>query len=153
VKGLSVAAAIAAEQQVMMMMFGGGDFSAELGVALDWEPLLVARSQFVMACAGAGVPAMDVPFIHLDDGDGLRREAEKAKSLGFAAKAAIHPSQISVLHDVFRPTSTEIAVAYDARAAFKAAGGAAVRFNGKMLEAPVMRRYEQVIAIGEKINA
>ena len=153
VKGLSCAGAIAAEPQIVMMMFGGGDFSAELGVDLAWDPLFVARSQFVMACAGAGVPAMDVPFIHLDDTEGLRAEAQKAKMLGFAAKAAIHPAQIDTLHSVFRPTAEAIAEAYEVREAFKASGGAAVRFKGKMLEAPVMRRYEQVIAIGEKINA
>ena len=27
-----------------------------------------------------------------------------------------------------------------------AAGGAAIRFNGRMLEAPVMRRYDRVLA-------
>jgi (S)-citramalyl-CoA lyase len=153
VKGLACAGAIAAEAQVVMMMFGGGDLSAQLGVALAWEPLVVARSQFVMACAGAGVPAMDVPFTHLDDADGLRVEAEKAKALGFAAKAAIHPAQIEVLHSVFRPSAEAFAEAYEAREVFKASGGAAVRFKGKMLEAPFMRAYEHIIAIGEKINA
>ena len=153
VKGLAAAPAIAAEAQVAMLMFGGGDFSTELGVELAWEPLLVARSQLVMAAAGAGIPVMDVPFIRLDDADGLRVETEKAKALGFTAKSAIHPAQIEAIHSVFRPSATEIAEAHEARAAFAAAGGAAVRFKGKMLEAPFMRRYEQIIAIGEKINA
>ena len=153
VKGLAAAPAIAAEAQVTMLMFGGGDFSTELGVELAWEPLLVARSQLIMAAAGAGIAAMDVPFIRLDDADGLRAEAEKAKALGFSAKSAIHPAQIEAIHAAFRPSAEEIAEAHEARAAFKAAGGAAVKFKGKMLEAPFMRRYEQIIAIGEKINA
>ena len=153
VKGLAAAPAIAKEAQVAMLMFGGGDFSTELGVELAWEPLLVARSQLIMAAAGAGIPAMDVPFIRLDDEGGLREEAEKARVLGFSAKSAIHPAQIEVIHAVFRPSAAAIAEAYEARAAFAAAGGAAVRFKGKMLEAPFMRRYEQIIAIGEKINA
>ena len=152
-KGLGVAQAIAQEAQVVMMMFGGADFASELGVALAWEPLLFARSQLVMACAAAGVPAMDVPYIDLDNVDGLEAETQQAKALGFAAKAAIHPAQIETVHNVLRPSTASIAEALEARAAFAAAGGAAVRFNGKMLEAPIMRRYEQVIAIGERINA
>jgi (S)-citramalyl-CoA lyase len=153
VKGLRCAHEIAAEPQVPMMMFGGGDFSAELGVSLAWEPLLLARSQFIMACAGAGVSAMDVPYIRLDDENGLRHECALAKDLGFAAKAAIHPAQIVAIHDIFRPSEEAIAEAHEARAAFAAAKGSAVRFKGKMLEGPIMRQYERIIAIGEKTHA
>jgi (S)-citramalyl-CoA lyase len=153
VKGLRCADEIAAEAQVPMMMFGGGDFSAELGVALAWEPLLCARSQFVMACAGAGVSAMDVPYIKLDDENGLRHECALAKELGFTAKAAIHPAQVTIIHDIFRPSPEALAEAYEARAAFAAAQGSAVRFRGKMLEGPIMRQYERIIAIGEKTHA
>jgi citrate lyase beta subunit len=153
VKGLEAAASIAAEPGVAMMMFGGADFAAELGVALAWEPLLHARSRLVMACAGAGVPALDVPFIALDDQDGLREECARAKSLGFAGKAAIHPAQVSVIHGVFRPTAEQVAEAEEAEAAFAAAGGAAVRFKGRMLEAPVMARYRQILALKDRIDA
>lgn len=148
-RGLRVAHEIASAPNVVAMMFGGGDFSAELGVELAWEPLLFARSQFVLACAEAGVPAIDVPFIRLDDEAGLAGETRRAKALGFAAKAAIHPKQIAVIHSVLRPTGEEIAEALEADAAFRAAGGAAVRFRGRMLEAPVMRRYHRILEQGQ----
>jgi (S)-citramalyl-CoA lyase len=153
VKGLQNAAEIAAEDNVAMMMFGGGDLSAQIGVELAWEPLLVARSQFIMACAGSGIPAIDVPYINLDDSEGLAEEARRAKALGFTAKAAIHPAQVDIIHRIFRPTAEMIGEARAARVAYAAANGAAVRFNGKMLEAPMMRRYDQIIAIGEMSNA
>ncbi len=153
VKGLMDAYAIASQDRVAMVMFGGGDFSAELGVDLAWAPLLAARSQLVMACARAGVPAMDVPFIKMGDGAGLVEETRLAKELGFAAKAAIHPDQIAAIHSVMRPTQSELDEARDAEQAFNQAGGAPVRFNGKMLEAPIMRRYRQILAIGEQIHA
>lgn len=153
VEGLDNAGAIAADPAVVMMMFGGGDFSAQLGVALAWEPLLLARQRLIMACAAANKPAMDVPFIKIDDEAGLREEARRARDIGFAAKAAIHPTQLAAIHNVFRPTHAEIAEAEDAVAAFVAAGGAAVRFNGRMLDAPVVRRYQQILAIKDKANA
>ena len=153
VAGLEAAGAIAAHPAVVMVMFGGGDFSAQLGVALEWEPLALARARLLMACAGANKPAMDVPFIGLDDAEGLLAECIRAKAAGFAAKAAIHPAQLAGIHQAFRPTSEEIAEAEAAEAAFQAAGGAVIRFNGKMLEAPVMRRYRQVLALKEKLNA
>lgn len=153
VRGLTNAHAIAAEAQVAMLMFGGGDFSAELGVALAWEPLLTARAQLVMAAKGAGKGAMDVPFIHMADADGLAAESAAARDLGFTAKAAIHPAQIEAIHAAFRPSADQIAEAEAALTAYDAAGGAAIRFNGKLLEAPIIARYRQILALKGKIHA
>lgn len=153
VKGLQNAQSIAADPAVAMVMFGGADFSAQIGVNLSWEPLVVARAQLVMACAAAGKPVIDVPFIHLDDEAGLVSESEKAKALGFAAKAAIHPAQIGSIHSVFRPTAEEMAEAMAAELAYAEAGGAAVRFKGKMLEAPVMARYAQILSLKDRLDA
>ncbi|MXO69467.1 CoA ester lyase [Altererythrobacter marinus] len=145
-RGLRAAHRIAAAPQVCAMMFGGGDLSGELGVALEWEPLIGARSQFILACAEAGVPAIDVPYVRLGDEAGLEEETRRAKALGFAAKAAIHPDQIATIHRMMRPTAEELEEAQAAEAAFAAGNGAAVRFRGKMLEAPIMRRYRQILA-------
>lgn len=148
-RGIRLAHEIAAAPGVVAMMFGGGDLSAELGVALAWEPLLPARGLFILACSEAGVPAIDVPWLALDDEAGLIDETRRAKALGFAAKAAIHPRQVAPIHGVMRPTADEIAEAEAAESAFVAAGGAAVRFNGRMLEAPVMRRYRRILEQGK----
>ncbi|MDX2209830.1 MAG: CoA ester lyase [Sphingopyxis sp.] len=153
VAGLRAADAIAADPSTAMLMFGGGDFSAQLGVPLAWEPLALARAQLVMAAAGAGKPALDVPFIHMDDPAGLAAECRRAKELGFAAKAAIHPAQIAVIHDIFRPKAADIAEAESALAAFAAGGYRPIRHNGKMLEAPVVRRFEQILALKDRIDA
>lgn len=156
-RGLAAAPAIAAAPGVVAMMFGGGDLSAELGVALAWEPLAVARGLFVLACAGAGVPAIDVPFIALDDADGLAQEARRAGAIGFQAKAAIHPAQLDAIHAALRPDAATIDEARAALAAFAAGDGGAVRHDGRMLEAPVMRRYHKILAMagndGEKTDA
>lgn len=153
VKGLSNAGEIAAHPAVKLVMLGGADFSAQLGVALSWEPLMLARSQLVMACAGAGKGAIDVPWIHFEDMEGLGDETRKAKTLGFVAKGAIHPAQIPVIHGVYRPTAEQIEEAREAEQVFKEAGGAAVRFRGRMLDVPVIKRYRQILAIGDQQNA
>jgi (S)-citramalyl-CoA lyase len=148
-RGLRLAHGIAAAPGVAAMMFGGGDLSAALGVELAWEPLRTARGQFILACAEAQVPAIDVPFIYLDDEAGLAEETARAKALGFAAKAAIHPKQVAAIHRVMLPTPDEMDEARGAEAAFQAANGAAVRWNGRMLEAPVMRRYRRILEQGQ----
>ncbi len=153
VKGLRVAPEIASAPGVVAMMFGGGDFAAELGVELAWEPLLAARSAIVLACAEAGIPAIDVPCIVLDDTQALVAETRAAKALGFSAKAAIHPAQLEGIDSVLRPTAEEIAEAEEAARVFAAADGAAVRFKGRMLEAPIMRRYQRILAMRSKADA
>ncbi len=153
-------AAIAAAPGVSAMMFGGGDMAAELGVALAWEPLRAARGAFLLGCAEAGMPAIDVPFIDIDNLRGLEAETRLAQALGFQAKAAIHPAQIATIEGVLRPSPDQIIEAQEAEAAFAAGGGAAIRFRGRMLELPVMRRYRRILAqaaigaaIGEMGNA
>ena len=157
-RGLRHALKIGAHPQVIAMMFGGGDFSGELGVELAWEPLLTARQQFILACAEAGKPAIDVPFVRLDDEDGLVEECNRARAIGFAAKAAIHPRQVNAIRTAFAPSESDIADAREALAAYEAGGGRAIRFKGRMLEAPFVKKYRAVLAraqkqTGEQIDA
>ncbi|MEM6267641.1 MAG: CoA ester lyase, partial [Pseudomonadota bacterium] len=153
-KGLRHALGIARHEAVAAMMFGGGDFSGELGVELSWEPLLSARQQFILACAEAKKPAIDVPFIRLEDEAGLSEECARARTIGFAAKAAIHPRQVPAIQVAFAPSDAEVAEAREALAAFEAGGGKAIRFNGRMLEAPFIKKYRAVLARHEEqVNA
>ncbi len=151
--GLRHATKIAAAPGVVAVMFGGGDMAGELGTALAWEPLLYARQTLLMACAETGVPAIDVPWISLDDDDGLADEARRAQALGFQAKAAIHPAQLGAIHAAMRPSAALIAEAREALAAHAAGGGGAIRFKGRMLEAPIVRRYARIAAMAEKEQA
>ncbi|MDM7957488.1 CoA ester lyase [Blastomonas sp.] len=146
VAGMRRAHIIAAQPGVAAMMFGGGDFSAQLGVDLAFDPLLVARGQFIMACADAGVPAIDVPYVRLDDAEGLAVECRKVRALGFSAKAAIHPAQVDAINAAFGADEAAIAEAREAIAAYEAAGGMAIRHNGKMLEAPIVARMRAMLA-------
>ena len=146
VRGLRAGYDIAASDGVIGMMFGGGDFSAELGTKLEWEPLAHARGEFIMCCASAQVMAIDVPYIDMGNEAGLADECARAKAIGFKAKAAIHPKQLVAIQSAMRATETEIEEARDAIAAYDAAGGEAISHKGRMLEAPVMRRYRAILA-------
>lgn len=151
-RGLRHALAIAGHDMVAAVMFGGGDFSGELGVDLAWEPLLAARQQFVLACAEARKPAIDVPFVKLADEAGLAEEAVRARAIGFAAKAAIHPAQLAAIHAAFLPSEAEVVEAREALAAYEAGGGRAIRFRGRMLEAPFIVRYRALLARHEELG-
>ena len=145
-RGLRHALDIASHPKVCALMFGGADFSGELQVPVSWDPLLGARHQLVLACAEARIPLVDVPFIHLDDEEGLAEECSKARALGIQAKAAIHPRQVSAIEAAFAPTAEQVAEAEEALRFYEENGRKAVRHNGRMLEAPMIKTYRATIA-------
>ncbi|UYN94697.1 MAG: CoA ester lyase [Enhydrobacter sp.] len=137
--GLEQAAAIAAHPHVAAMVFGGADLAADLHAELAWEPMLWARSRICQAAASRGLPAFDVPFLDIHDGDGLKSEAAAAKRLGFSCKLAIHPSQVEPIKSVFAPTPDELARAKRIVEAYASAKGAACQVDGKMVDVPVWK--------------
>jgi (S)-citramalyl-CoA lyase len=145
-KGLTQALAIAGHPNVGALMLGGADFCGELGVPMTSDALVFARGNIAAACAAARIIAVDVPFLALDDVDGLTAETALSRRIGFAAKAAVHPAQVSAINAVMRPDAAAVVEAEAALAAYEAGGRRAIRYKGRMLEAPVIRMYEAVIA-------
>ena len=131
---------------IKSLLFGGVDMSADLGCNGDWLSLLYARSRVVHAAAGAGIDSIDVPFLDLEDMDGMRDEAQKSKNLGFSGKGSIHPKQIESLNKVFTPSSEEIAYANKVIKAFNEASDGLVVVDGKLIEKPVLRTALKTVA-------
>jgi citrate lyase subunit beta/citryl-CoA lyase/(S)-citramalyl-CoA lyase len=150
--GLRNAWEICAVDGVTAVLFGGGDMSADLGVAMEWEPLFFARAQVAAACAAAQVPAIDVPWLDVKNEDGLIAETERVKALGYQAKACIHPAQVSPVNTVFTPSQADIFEAERVIAALEDAGGGAALLDGKLIEAPIIRRARRVLEAARAAN-
>ena len=69
--------------------------AAELRCNNEWEPLLYARSKVVHAAASNGLDVIDVPYLDLEDLDGMRDLAIKARNLGFTGKGSVHPNKLA----------------------------------------------------------
>ncbi len=135
------------------LFFGGVDMAAELRCENAWEPLLYARSRVVHAAASAGLDVIDVPYLDLDDQDGMVVAAKQAKASGFSGKGAIHPKQIAALNEVFTPDAKEIARAQRIIRAFEEADTGLVVIDGKLIEKPVLREMYRILAIAERLGA
>ena len=132
------------------LFFGGVDMSADLRCKNAWEPLLYARSRVVHAAASVGVDAMDVPYLDLDDLEGMKAQAQLAKDLGFSGKGAVHPKQISALNEVFTPSPEEVAKAQKILAAFEGANTGLVVVDGKLIEKPVVREMQRIASVAKR---
>lgn len=149
--GLEAAYEIAhSSARIDAMFFGGVDMAAELRCQNAWEPLLYARSRVVHAAASAGLDVVDVPFLDLDDPQGMEREAILARDLGFSGKGSVHPKQIPALNAVFSPDADSINRARRVIAEFEAADTGLVVIDGKLIEKPVLREMHRIVAIAEK---
>ncbi len=149
--GVENAYAIAsARSRVTALFLGAEDLTADLrckrtsaGAEIDY-----ARHRLVNAARAAGVDVYDTPFTDVNDDEGIRKDAEYAKGLGFTGKASISPRHIDAINEVFSPSLADIRYAYevmDAIALAKEQGKGAIALRGKMIDAPIVTRAKQTI--------
>lgn len=152
-QGLEAAYEIAhSSPRIDAMFFGGVDMAAELRCENTYDALLYARSRVVHASASAGLDVIDVPYLDLDDPEGMCVEAEKVRALGFAGKGCIHPKQIAALNEVFTPSVDQITRARRIIAEFEAADTGLVVIDGKLIEKPVLRDMHRIVAIADRMG-
>ena len=152
-EGLEAAFEIAkCSSRIDAMFFGGVDMAAELRCKNTFESMIYARSRVVHASAAAGLDVMDVPFLDLDDPEGMRVEAEKVRDLGFSGKGSVHPKQVAALNEVFTPTQAQIARARRITTEFEAADTGLVVIDGKLIEKPVLRDMYRIVAIADRMG-
>jgi citrate lyase subunit beta/citryl-CoA lyase len=128
----------------------------QLGLADLFEPLGIDRYQpetlravmlaLRLGAGCAGKYAMDAAYARVRDGEGFRAEAQVARSLGFLGKSCVHPSQVAIANEVFGFSAEEIGAAERIVAASEAqAGVGAFLLDGKMIDAPFVRRARDVL--------
>ena len=94
---------------------------------------------------------MDTPYIiDIKDDEGVRRDAERAKQLGFGGKLCIHPKQVGPCNEVFSPTPDEILYAEKVVKAFEeaqAAGLGSIQLEGRFIDPPVVGRSRHILEL------
>ncbi|WP_159084510.1 HpcH/HpaI aldolase/citrate lyase family protein [Dongshaea marina] len=143
--GLQNAHEIASHPSVAALGFGGADLAADLGVELSLENTQSYRARIVQAARFAGKVAWDVPYLDFKDQAGLIAETKKVKAMGYSAKIAIHPAQLTPIAEVFSPTNEEISEAQSILKIFKEAQGSACQYRGKMLDVPVVKKSQDLL--------
>ena len=153
-RGVLNAPSLAAHPQVTGLMWGAEDLVASLGGTASRRPdgsyrdvARQARARVLLAAGAYDVAAIDAVYLAIEDEAGQRLEAEDAAASGFTATACIHPSQVGVIREAYRPSDTEL---NSARRLVKAARSHAgvFRFEGRMIDGPLLRNAETVLARG-----
>ena len=156
--GVENAYAIASStKRVKALFLGAEDLTADLQCKRTKESREIeyARTRLVVAARAAGVDVYDTPFTDVNDDEGIVKDAELAKALGFTGKASISPRHVEVINAVFSPTQKDVDYAYEVMEAIRIAkeqGRGAIALRGKMIDAPIVNRAKQTIEAAEELG-
>jgi citrate lyase subunit beta/citryl-CoA lyase len=143
---------LARMDNTLALMWGAEDLFAVLGGTANRYPdgsyrevARHVRSQTLLAAKAYGRMALDSVYLDIKNLDGLGEEVDDAVAVGFDAKVAIHPSQVAVIRAGYTPTAEQLGWARAVLAAARNERGV-FQYEGLMVDAPVLRRAERIVA-------
>lgn len=144
------------DKRVVGLFLGGEDLTADLHCkrTKEGKEIFYSRSRIVCAARACGIEAYDTPFTDVEDARGLETDTILAKSLGFSGKAVISPRHVETVNAIFSPTEDEISYAHDVMEAIeegKKQGKGVVSLRGKMIDAPIVKRAQQVLEMEKQM--
>jgi citrate lyase subunit beta/citryl-CoA lyase len=152
--GVHGAYELAAASRVTRLAFGSADLMLQTGIEDEPRGLLLARSTLVLASRAAGLEGpIDGITTALDDPAVARRDAEDGRRLGFAGKLCLHPRQIVPVLEGSTPSASTVEWARRVLDAVAQAHGQAVRFEGQMVDLPLLERARRISARRRRIEA
>ncbi len=151
-----------ASKRMIAIGLGAEDFCADMktqrssdGIEISW-----ARHMIVTAAHAAKIMALDFVYSDIGNIEGFRQDTEIGLALGYTGRSLVHPSQISIVHEIYSPTQKEIENAHTIIAAYADAqkkGSGVVALNGKMIDAPIITRAQYILeragVKGSEVNA
>jgi citrate lyase subunit beta/citryl-CoA lyase len=143
--------------RLVALALGAEDYTAGLGATRTKEgrEIFTARSLVINAAAAAGIQSLDTPFTDANDEAGLYQDTLTGKELGFKGKLAINPRQLDAIHSVYNPTLATIEWAGEVVQAIRKAeaeGSGVASLHGKMVDAPIVARAEQILELAKRLG-
>jgi citrate lyase subunit beta / citryl-CoA lyase len=147
-----------AHPRLCALNLGAEDFATSAGILPEAEALSMPKQMAVFAARAAGI--MPLGFIgsiaEFHDLDGFRQTIRRSRRFGFIGASVIHPSQVPILNEEFRPSPNEVDHARRVLTAYDKAlaeGVGAVTVDGKMIDVPVVERARLLVERAEAIAA
>ncbi|MDH3603066.1 MAG: CoA ester lyase [Candidatus Tectomicrobia bacterium] len=135
----------------------GGDTARSLGYIWSKEgtETLYMRSKVLLDARAAGVAyPLAASWFDIADLDGLRRDVQLNRQLGYTGQILIHPSHVPIVNEIFTPTPDDIAYHQGLLAAMEEAerqGTAAVTYEGVMVDIAMVKTSRQILDLAQSI--
>ena len=146
-----------ASPRVIALAFGAEDFTNDMGIQRtdDGAEVYVPRATTAIVARAGEVASLDSPYVAFRNPEGLAADAQAARNMGYTGKFAIHPSQIETINQTFSPHPDDVAYAREVVEAWsqaEAAGRGSLDLHGKMVDVPVVKRAQNLLALVEAIE-
>lgn len=146
---------IASSPRVVAIVCGDEDLAAELGCEPDSETLIAVKHRLVLAAARQGIMPLGLHGSIAEYRD-LSRYAhfvDRSKAAGLKGTLCIHPNQVSIANNGFRPTKEQLDKAkrvVEAAEAARKTGVGSAGLDGRMIDAPVLLRAARMLKAEKK---
>lgn len=151
--GLENLAALVRAPRVIGLALGSEDLALDFGVPPSADLLDLPSRQIALAARAAGVMALAAPIsiAAYADQEAYRAACVVGRAYGVTGSICIHPRQVEIANDVFRPGAQELAVARAVLRAWAERGARSViALDGRMIDLPVVERARRLLAsVGE----
>jgi citrate lyase subunit beta / citryl-CoA lyase len=140
--------------EMAAVYFGAEDYAADIGGRRTprGDEVHTARSMVVMAARAAGRIAIDQAVVDIRNDALFLEDAARGRDLGYDGKICVTPGQVKLSHRAFSPTAEERDQARRLVATYEAAmarGIGTIDFEGRMVDGPLLKRAQQVLALPE----
>ncbi|HEU0021383.1 MAG TPA: CoA ester lyase [Dehalococcoidia bacterium] len=141
-----------ASRRIIAIAFGAEDYTVDMGLQRtdSGQEVYVPRSTTAIAARAAGVASLDSPYVAFRNPEGLKEDCAAARQMGYQGKFAIHPAQIDTINQTFSPHPDDVAYARRVMEAWnraEAAGRGSLDLDGKMVDVPVVKRAQNLLAL------
>jgi citrate lyase subunit beta-like protein len=148
---LSLVEICQASTRLSGLVFGAEDYMADIGGVRtpQGHEMLFARSALVTCAVAFDLQAIDMVCTEINNEERLLEEARSGMELGFTGKQVIHPAQVIPVQQVFTPDPLALDHAkhvIDGYQEHLAIGKGAFVLNGKMVDMPVVKAAERLLA-------
>lgn len=141
------------ELNVSGLFLGAEDLSADMRMTRTKgsDEIILARQQVVLNARAKGIVCIDTPFVDVEDMEGLKSDAIKAKQFGFDGKACIHPKQVTQINELFGYSDEQLQWAQGVLTmAAKHADVAVFNYQGSMVDRPILLRAQHMVDCARK---
>lgn len=147
----------AASKRVTALFLGAEDLTADLGAkrSKEGQEIFYSRSRLVVAAKANEIGVIDTPFTNVEDYEGLEKDTNFAKDLGFTGKSIISPRHIDRVNEIFTPSLEEYEYAKRVLRTIERAekeGKGVVALDGKMIDAPIVNRAKKVVETWNEVK-
>jgi len=155
---MNVDALVDVDPRMDTMFFGAEDFISDMGGRRTpiGNEVLYARSRVVIAARSRRIFAIDQAVAEIRDDEQYSRDAEVGRNLGYGGKICVLPRQVGIANSIFSPSDAELARArrlIDTYSKATAEGKGTIDFEGTMIDGPLLKRAEDIVALAQAIDA